>query len=108
MDQKQSSAAKVMAVLDVLSSADVAEYPHGLTVSDVSRELSRERSVVSRQLRSLLETGLVSRDAEGRYTLSWRLFGLAVRAGDQQLTKTAAPLMFRLTAVVRERSYLTV
>ncbi len=108
MEQKQSSAARVMAVLDVLSSADMAEYPHGLTVSDVSRVLGRERSVASRQLRSLLETGLVSRDPDGHYKLSWRLFGMAVRAGDRQLTKTAVPLMFRLTAVVRERSYLTV
>jgi DNA-binding IclR family transcriptional regulator len=108
MDQKQSGAAKVMAVLDVLGSADPAEFPHGPTAADVARLLGRERSVVSRQLRSLLETGLVSRTPAGHYTLSWRLYGLAVRAGDRLLTRAAVPLMFRLTALVRERSYLTV
>lgn len=108
MEQKQSGAARVMAVLDVLSSADAAQFPDGMTVSDVSRTLGREKSVVSRQLKSLLETGLVARDPAGRYELSWRLFALAQRAGDQRLTKVAGPLMFRLTEVVRERTYLTV
>lgn len=108
MEHKQSGAARVMAVLDALGNADMAQFPHGLTVSDVAQALGRERSVVSRQLRSLLETGLVARDEDGRYRLSWRLFALSVRAGDHQLMRRAVPLMFRLTAVVRERSYLTV
>lgn len=108
MDQKQSGAARVMAVLDVLSSADAAQFPDGLTVSDVARMLGREKSVVSRQLKSLLDTGLVARGPAGRYELSWRLFALAQRAGDQRLTKLAGPLMFRLTEMVRERTYLTV
>ncbi|BCW73509.1 IclR family transcriptional regulator [Arthrobacter sp. NicSoilB8] len=107
-EQKQSGAARVMAVLEALSSGDAAEFPDGMTVSDVSRALGRDKSVVSRQLKSLLETGLVARDPEGRYELSWRLFALALRAGDQRLTKMAVPMMFRLTAVIRERSYLTV
>jgi IclR family KDG regulon transcriptional repressor len=105
----RSGASRVMAVLDVLSAADPVLYPHGLTVADVARALEREKSVVSRQLKSLLETGLVARDEEsGRYELSWRLFALAVRAGDQRLTKLAAPVMLRLTELVRERTYLTV
>ncbi len=108
MEQKQSGAARVMAVLDVLSSADAARFPEGMTVSDVSRVLGREKSVVSRQLKSLLETGLVARDPDGRYELSWRLFALALRAGDQRLMKVAGPLMFRLTEGVRESSYMTV
>ena len=108
MEQKQSGAARVMAILDALGNADVGRFPHGMTVSDVAQALGRERSVVSRQLRSHLETGLVARDDEGRYRLSWRLYSLAVRAGDHHLMMRAMPLMFRLTAVVRERSYLTV
>lgn len=104
----RSGASRVMAVLDVLASADETAFPDGLLVADVARILGRDRSVVSRQLRSLLETGLVSRDESGRYELSWRLFALAVRAGDQRLTKLAAPLMLRLTETVRERTYLTV
>lgn len=104
----RSGASRVMAILDALTSADPAAFPDGLSVADVARILGREKSVVSRQLKSLLETGLVSRDASGRYELSWRLFALAVRAGDQRLTKLAAPLMLRLTEAVRERTYLTV
>jgi DNA-binding IclR family transcriptional regulator len=104
----RSGASRVMAILDALTSADPALFPDGLSVAEVARVLGREKSVVSRQLKSLLETGLVSRDASGRYELSWRLFALAVKAGDQRLTKLAAPLMLRLTEAVRERTYLTV
>lgn len=105
----QSGASRVMALLDVLSSADPALYPAGLSVSEAARMLGRDKSVVSRQLRSLFETGLVSRDEEsGRYDLSWRLFALAVRAGDQRLIKVAPPSMLRLTMAVNERTYLSV
>lgn len=104
----RSSASRVMAILDALAAADPATFPDGLSVADVARVLGREKSVVSRQLKSLLESGLVSRAESGRYELSWRLFALAVRAGDQRLTKVANPLMLRLTETVRERTYLTV
>ncbi|MER6977649.1 IclR family transcriptional regulator [Streptomyces carpinensis] len=104
----QSGASRVMAILDALTSADPAVFPDGLNVADVARALGREKSVVSRQLRSLLEAGLITRRPSGRYELSWRLFALAVRAGDQRLTKLAAPLLLRLSETVRERSYLTV
>ncbi|MEU9456222.1 IclR family transcriptional regulator C-terminal domain-containing protein [Streptomyces sp. NPDC048277] len=97
-----------MAILDALASADPAVFPDGLSVADVAKVLDREKSVVSRQLKSLLETGMVSRRDSGRYELSWRLFALAVRAGDQRLTKLAAPLLLRLTETVRERTYLSV
>ncbi len=108
MEQKQSGAARVMAILDVLGSADGTEFPEGMTVAEVARSTGREKSVVSRQLKSLLDTGLLARDSAGRYELSWRLFALALRAGDQRLMKTAGPVMLRLTEMVRERTYLTV
>lgn len=108
MEQKQSGAARVIAVLDALSSSGAAGFPEGMTVSDVSRSMGREKSVVSRQLKSLLESGLVARDSAGRYELSWRLFALALRSGDQRLVKLAGPVMLRLTELVRERTYLTV
>lgn len=113
LEQKQtpaarSGASRVMAILDALASADPAVFPDGLSVADVARLLGREKSVVSRQLKSLLETGMVARRDSGRYELSWRLFALAVRAGDQRLTKLAAPLLLRLTETVRERTYLSV
>ncbi|MFJ6686925.1 IclR family transcriptional regulator [Streptomyces werraensis] len=97
-----------MAILDAFASADPAEFPDGLSVADVARALDREKSVVSRQLKNLLETGMVARRPSGRYELSWRLLALAVRAGDQRLTTLAAPTLLRLAETVRERTYLSV
>lgn len=104
----QSGAAKMSAIFDVLGSAEAAGHPEGMTVAEVSRALRRDKSIVSRQLKSLLETELISRDASGRYLLSWRLFALAQRAGDQRITRLAAPILRRLSDTVRERSHLTV
>lgn len=104
----RSGASRVMAILDALTSADPAVFPDGLSVANVANVLGREKSVVSRQLKSLLETGLVARRPSGRYELSWRLFALAVRAGDQRLTRLAAPVLLRLAETVRERTYLSV
>lgn len=104
----RSGASRVMAILEVLASADPVAYPDGLSVADVARMLGREKSVVSRQLKSLLESGMVARRPSKRYELSWRLFSLAVRAGDQRLTKLAAPVLLKLTETVRERTHLSV
>ena len=104
----QSGAAKISAIFDVLGSADAASFPEGMTVAEVSRALHRDKSIVSRQLKSLLDTELIARDATGRYFLSWRLFALAQRAGDQRITRLAAPILRRLSDTVRERSHLTV
>lgn len=107
-DQRQSAAAKLAVVLEALAQADAQIDRHGLTVSEVARVLGRDKSIVSRQLRNLLESGLVSREADGRYELSWRLFALAQRGGDQRLLRVAVPLMRQLAATVQERTHLTV
>lgn len=106
--QKQSGAAKIMAVLELLGTADAALYPHGMTVSEVARAVSRDKSIVSRQLKSLLESGLVARNSTGCFELSWRLYALASRAGDQHLAKRSGPVMRKLTDNVRERTHLSV
>jgi IclR family KDG regulon transcriptional repressor len=108
MELKQSGAARVMAVLELLGSADAGAFPQGMTVADISRALGREKSVISRQLRSLLESRLVTRGPDGHYGLSWQLFALSLRAGNQRLIKEAEPVMARLTELVRERTHLTV
>jgi DNA-binding transcriptional ArsR family regulator len=74
----QSSASRVMAILDALTAADPADFPDGLTVADVARMLGREKSVVSRQLKGLLESGLVSRGESGRYEHEVHLLGREV------------------------------
>ncbi len=107
-EQRQTGAAKIMAVLETLASGESMTEPHGMTVSQVARALGRDTSIVSRQLKSLLESGLISRNDSGSYELSWRLHTLAQRAGDQRLLRIAVPLMRQLVATVRERTHLTV
>jgi len=103
----QTGAAKLLALLEALSEAD-SETREGLSVADLSRTLGRDKSIVSRQLRPLVDLGLVERDAAGRHRLGWRLFAVAARAGDQRLLLLAPPVMRRLTQLVRERVHLSV
>lgn len=102
-----TSAAKLVALLEVLAGSDTASR-EGLTVAEVARALGRDKSVVSRQLRSPVELGLIERDADGRHRLGWRLFAIAAKAGDQRLLLLAPPVMRRLTQLVRERVHLSI
>lgn len=104
----QNGAAKTLAVLEALGTVDRGEFPGGVTATELSRLVKRDRSVLSRQLKNLLDCGLVSRDDSGRYELGWRLFALAANAGDHHLVRRAVPVMQRLTALVQERSHLSV
>lgn len=96
-----------MATLEVLSAAD-SRSPEGKTVAEVSRALVRDKSVISRQLRSLVDSGLVERDEGGRFRLSWRLFTLMAQAGDQRLIRAGIPLLRVLAGTVRDRAHLSV
>jgi IclR family transcriptional regulator, KDG regulon repressor len=64
--------------------------------------------VASRQLKSLVESGLVERDETGRFRLSWRLFTLMAQAGDQRLLRAGIPLLRVLAGTVRDRAHLSV
>lgn len=69
----------------------------------------REKSQVSRSLKTLAEYGVVERDPTTlRYRLGWRLFTLAARAGMPQLLELARPLLARLVERTGEGAYLTV
>ncbi len=102
-----TAAAKIVRLLEALSEADTSARD-GLTVAELSRALGREGSVVSRQLRPLVELGIVERGADGRHTVGWRLFAVAARAGDQRLLLLAPPVMRRLTQLTRECVHLSV
>lgn len=104
----ENGAAKTLAVLEALGTIDRGEFPDGVTAVELCRLLNRDKSVVSRQLRNLVDCGLVSRDESGRHELGWRLFALAANAGDQHLARRAVPVLQRLSAVVQERSHLSV
>ncbi len=107
VDSERSAAAKLLATLDALSVSS-SRPSGGLTVAGLGRALGKDKSTVSRQLRQLVELGLVERTEEGLHRLGWRLFTLAAQAGDQRLLLLAAPVMRRLADVTKERVHLSV
>jgi DNA-binding IclR family transcriptional regulator len=69
----------------------------------------RDKSQASRVLKVLAECGFVERDPETlKYALSWELFALAARGGDQRLLAAATPLLGELVAGLGETSHLSV
>jgi IclR family transcriptional regulator, KDG regulon repressor len=102
-----TSAAKLIALLEAIADVD-SDSRDGLTVTELSRALRREKSVISRQLRPLVDLGVVERTAEGRHALGWRLFAIAAHAGDQRLLLLAPPVMRRLTQLLRERVHFSI
>ncbi len=106
-ETKQSGAAKLLALLEALSEVDSASRD-GLTVAELARSIGRDKSIISRQLKPLVDLGLVERDPDGLHSLGWRLFAVAAKAGDQRLLLLAPPVMRRLTQLVRERVHLSV
>lgn len=102
-----SGAAKLLALLEALSDVD-SESRDGLTVAELARAIGRDKSIVSRQLKPLVDLGLVERDVDGRHSLGWRLFAVAAKAGDQRLLLLAPPVMRRLTQLIRERVHLSI
>src|SRR5690242_3067142 len=88
---------------------DEAQRRGGLGVLDVARIVGREKSQVSRGLRTLADLGLVDRDPETLdYRLGWRLFTLAARAGDAQLLNVAPAALGALVARLGETAHLSV
>ncbi|WP_034269733.1 IclR family transcriptional regulator [Haloechinothrix halophila] len=104
---EHTAAAKLVALLDALSGSD-SPSREGLTVAELARSMHRDKSIVSRQLRPLVELGLVERSEDGKHSLGWRLFAIAAKAGDQRLLLLAPPVMRRLTQLVRERCHLSI
>ncbi len=87
---------------------DEASANGGLSVTRVAQLVGREKSQVSRTLKTLLEHGLVDRDPDTLgYRLGWRLFVLAGRAGDPNLVAAAGPLLSRLVQELGETAHLS-
>src|SRR5215210_155054 len=75
----------------------------GLGVVRIAELVGREKSQVSRALRTLAQSGLVERDAATReYRLGWRLFALAARVADQRLMGLGPPVLHGLVGVLGE------
>jgi DNA-binding IclR family transcriptional regulator len=105
-ETERSTAARLLATLEALCLA--GGTGGGLTVAELSRALGRDKSIVSRQLRALVDLGVVERDDDGRHRLGWRLFTLAAQAGDRRLLSLAPRVMRRLCDVTQERAHLSV
>ncbi|MCP3803652.1 IclR family transcriptional regulator [Allokutzneria sp. A3M-2-11 16] len=99
----RSTAARLLAALEAISNSR-----DGLTVAEFARALGRDKSIASRQLRPLVDLGVLERGPDGRHRLGWRLFTLAARAGDQRLLLLAPPVMRRLSDLSGERVHLSV
>ncbi len=99
---------KELAILVALGGEEAVENG-GLGVVRVAELIGREKSQVSRALRTLAESGLVDRDPSTlHYRLGWRFFALAARAGEQRLLAVAPPLLERLVEDLGETAHLSV
>jgi IclR family transcriptional regulator, KDG regulon repressor len=81
----------------------------GLGVVGVATLLGREKSQVSRTLKTLAERGLVDRDPDTlEYRLGARIYALAVQAGRNRLLAVAPPALRELVTDLGETAHLSV
>lgn len=105
---RDTSLGRGLAILLALGS-DEAVARGGLGVVRIAAAVGREKSQVSRALRTLAESGLVERDPDTLdYRLGWRFFTLAARAGHGRLLTAAAPVLDALVASLGETAHLSV
>ena len=105
---KETNLRRELAILTVLGGEEAVE-DGGLGVVRIADLIGREKSQVSRTLKTLAESGFVDRDvATLQYRLGWRFFALAARAGEQRLLKVAPALLGRLVENVGETAHLSV
>ena len=97
-----------LAILFALAGEEAARNG-GLGVTRIAELVERDKSQVSRTLKVLAEQGLVDRDRGTlAYRLSWGLFALAARAGEQRLLDEARTFLRNLVAELEERAHLSV
>lgn len=108
VEEGANSVQRVIAILTALGERDPADR-HTMGVIETARVVGREKSQVSRTLKTLAGSGLVDRDPDTLgYRLGWRFFSLAARAGDRQLLACAPEIMRGLVRTVGERVHLSV
>lgn len=106
-EEGANSVQRVIAILAALGERNPADRPMG--VIETARVVGREKSQVSRTLKTLAGSGLVDRDPDTLgYRLGWRFYSLAARAGDHQLLTCAPEIMRGLVRTVGERVHLSV
>lgn len=106
--ESSTSLKRAIAILIALGSPDLAGG-HGMGVTQIAQLLGKDKSQVSRTLKTLAEAGLVLRDPDTlQYRLGWRIFTLAASAVDQNLLALSPTIMRQLVAHVHEGCHLSV
>ncbi|WP_312716120.1 IclR family transcriptional regulator [Corynebacterium flavescens] len=79
------------------------------SVSELACAVGREKTQVSRMLKSMEQGGLVVQDPQSkRYTLAWGLRVLAGSAGNNVLARVCVPALRKLVAYTGEAALLSV
>jgi len=106
--QNESSLGRGLDILLALDSEEAAANG-GLGVVKIAKQVGREKSQVSRALKTLGDKGLVERDPLTLdYRLGWRLFALAAQAGERRLLTAAPEALRALVASLGETVHLSV
>ena len=95
------SVQRVLAVLDFVS-ARAGSIPPG--VVEIARGVGLEKSVVSRLLRTLVDTGILVRDPGLGYRIGPRLFAVAAAAQDARLVELGTRAIGALADLFGERA----
>lgn len=107
-DGRTSALQRGLAILSVLGSQEALDRD-GLGVVRIAELVGREKSQVSRALRTLAAAGFAERDADSRrYRLGWQLFALGAGVGDTRLLQAAPPVLEELVARTGETAHLSV
>jgi IclR family KDG regulon transcriptional repressor len=105
---RETSIRRSLEVLLSLGSDEAIEQGT-LGVTKIAELLGREKSQVSRTLKTLAEYGLVDRNPETRgYRLGWRIYALATLAGERLLLDAGRPVLQQLVNEFGERAFLSV
>lgn len=87
--------------------SEEAEANGGLGVVRISEIVGREKSQVSRALKTLADAGMLERDTETRrYRIGWRLFTLLARTSEARLLHVAPKYMSDLVGKLDETVHL--
>jgi len=92
---------------EVLEAFGAASRP--LTYSEIVRETGRPKASIHRIISTFIKMGIVAKDKDGKYKLTFKLWGIGAAAlADIDLVKVALPSIDALMAASEETAHLAV